>query len=988
QGIPRDTCSTAVELRAEDAFGNGVALQAAAQVDLTVMGVPVTFHPAQGCAGQPITQVALPAAAGSVATFYFKGGMAVGTATVRAGIAGNPLAPATQDETIGAGPPHHLTFTTPPRSITAGGCSPLVTVQLQDDGGIGTNPVMPVAVTLEGAPDAGFGVFTNASCTTPLGGPLMVMGTPSASFYFSATQTPSVTVSATTGSAGIGAAAPQVHPVGPAGPARLVFSTPPQSIAAGTCSAPARVDVLDTHGNLTRSVGLTLSFNAAAPQFTFHGPNDCSGAAPASTDGGTGFDFRFRGLRTGPVDVTVSAGALMPATQREFIDAGSPQALAFTTQPRTQTAGACSMTPLAVAVEDAFGNVVASPGTLVTLTSDAGYRFFGDGGCTGAEAGQVMVVGTTAPLWFDGTIAGTRPITATSGALTPAVQQETIVAATASQLHIVRPTPATQVAVCSAQPVTVQTRDAFGNVSSVTNGLTVAIDGGTAVTAYDAAMCGSAVAGVQVPANMSQATFYFRGATAGLHPVLVSAQGFSDDVHPLEVTPGPTALGLQGVPALYYAGQCVPITVRTEDGMGNARVTGLDLAVGVGTERGVTWYSESTCTTQTSSLTVPAGQSTAVGYVRAITGGSFNLGANAVGVSAASVPITVMPAVRRGTCLIDNNDSTSTEGAGCPISPPLLSLERSFLVFQSEVPGGSASNDVVARCHLTSTSALECTRNGSPNNELRLHWQIATLPTTVTVQHLTSGCVNNGETISVASISNLGEAFVLHSVSTGGNLDDNEHDTVELSATAVTPLHAGAQCNTHDVQVVRYTGASVTRGTSTLNAGVLAQAVPLVVSSTSGRAFPIYSWRTASTGGDACERNLRATLDGGSLSLTRGNGAGANPCADNAFMSVAYERVELPSGSVQSVELAMPNGTSRTSQDLATAVDPTRTLVITGSNTWGGSGLGETNQTDDDDPDNFAGRFALDGGSQVLGARVATNDAVRYTVYVIELDPR
>ncbi|MBL8956369.1 MAG: hypothetical protein JNK82_36685, partial [Myxococcaceae bacterium] len=46
QGIPRDTCSTAVELRVEDAFGKGVALQSAEQVDLTVMGVPVTVHPA------------------------------------------------------------------------------------------------------------------------------------------------------------------------------------------------------------------------------------------------------------------------------------------------------------------------------------------------------------------------------------------------------------------------------------------------------------------------------------------------------------------------------------------------------------------------------------------------------------------------------------------------------------------------------------------------------------------------------------------------------------------------------------------------------------------------------------------------------------------------------------------------------------------------------------------------------------------------------
>jgi len=989
QGVARDACSTAVSVRAEDALGNPVALAGATQVDLTVaMGVPVTFFPMPGCMGATVAFVTLPAAAGSVATFYFKGGMTIGTSTIRASTASGTLMAATQDETVGAGPPHHLAFTTPLRPITAGGCSGLVTVQVQDDMSFGTNPATPIPVTLAGMPAMGFGLFSDATCTTALATPLMLTGTPSASFYFSANQTPSVTVTATTTAMGVAAAAPQVHPVGAAGPAALVITTPAQTLVAGDCSAAARVEVRDPYGNAASGAGLTLMFATPAQGFTFHGANDCSSSPPALLGAVTSADFRFRGTAAGPAPITVSAGVLAPAMQTEVIDAGPAAAVAFTTLPRTQTAGACSMTPLAVQTQDGFGNPVPVAGN-VSLASDGGFRFYPAMGCAmGTDVGQVPLSGSTASFFFEGTIAGTFDINAASGPLTKASQPQTIQPDVAARLRIVRPVPSAQVNVCSAGPVTVETRDAFGNLVTVPAGLTVSVDGGAAVTAYDAMGCGLAVPAVSVPPNGSEASFFFTASATGMQPVAVSAAGFTGDSALLNVTPGPTQLTLRNVPMTYYAGQCVQLAVRAEDSMGAPVAVGADTTVTLTPATGFTFYSDAACTASIPTVTIMNGQTTATFYLRAVTGGTFNVGASAPMLSAASAPLDVIPAVRRGTCGLGNGQTVTPP---CPISPPLLATDRSFLIFQSEIQAGnSSSQESMLRCRITSTSNVECRRAGNQNRTVVAHWQIATLPTAVTVQHVSDGvCITNGATIPIGN-TNVNQSFVLHSASSaGGNIDDNEHDTVELtSSTAVTPLHAGAACNTHDLQVVSFAGGSVTRGTAQLDAGTLALDVALPPAAQAGRAFLLYSWRTASVGPDACERNLRGSLDAGALTFTRGNGGAANPCADDAYMSVAYERVELPAGLVQSVDLAMPSGQTRGAASFATPVDPTRTLVFTGSNTWSGQGLGENDITSDDDPENFVGRFALDGGSEVLGARVQSTGDTRYHVFVVELDPR
>src|SRR6185369_537190 len=116
---------------------------------------------------------------------YFKG-TTTGAATLTASVDGGVplLTSATQVENIGVGPPSKLAFTTPIYSVVADTCSPPVTVEVRDSMSFPVNPMSAISVILDGTPDAGFSLYSDLGCAMPLAGPLVVSGSPSATFHF------------------------------------------------------------------------------------------------------------------------------------------------------------------------------------------------------------------------------------------------------------------------------------------------------------------------------------------------------------------------------------------------------------------------------------------------------------------------------------------------------------------------------------------------------------------------------------------------------------------------------------------------------------------------------------------------------------------------------------------------------------------------------------------------------------------------------------
>ncbi len=150
-------------------------------------------------------------------------------------------------------------FTTPARSVTAGVCSPILSVQSRDS----FNNVRAVMVATQVVLTGGT-FFSDAACGTAATQVTIAAGMDTASFYFRATAAGTFTVTAT--AAGLNPAT-QLETVTAAAPSLLAFVTAPQTINVGACSAVATVEARDSFNNpsapaAAQTVALTSSGGA------------------------------------------------------------------------------------------------------------------------------------------------------------------------------------------------------------------------------------------------------------------------------------------------------------------------------------------------------------------------------------------------------------------------------------------------------------------------------------------------------------------------------------------------------------------------------------------------------------------------------------------------------------------------------------------------------------------------------------------------------
>jgi hypothetical protein len=355
QAVAAATCSGVATVEARDAFGNAAPATAGTLVSLAVApAAAFTFHLDAACADAPVSAVLLDPGA-TRTSFRFRA-TAVGAYDVTATGAGLAGA-ATQRETIGPAAADRLVFATAPQAVTAGSCSAAVTVEARDLQG----NVAPVAaltsVALSAAPGTGFAFFDAAGCGgTPVTSVDLAAGASSATFWFRGTAAGTVTVTAT--GAGIPTAATQAETILSVAPDRLVFTSAPQTVTAGSCSS-AVLETRDVQGNPTPAAALTPVALSAAPGtgFAFFDSAGCGGAPVSSVDlaaGASSTTFWFRGTAAGGVTVTATVAGTPAATQVETVEPGPADHFAFdpVTSPWMRTRS------FAVRVQamDAFGN--------------------------------------------------------------------------------------------------------------------------------------------------------------------------------------------------------------------------------------------------------------------------------------------------------------------------------------------------------------------------------------------------------------------------------------------------------------------------------------------------------------------------------------------------------------------------------------------------------------------------------------------------------
>jgi len=351
-----------------------------------------------------------------------------------------------------------------------------------------------------------------------------------------------------------------------AGPAaRLVFVQQPTNTVAGVAVAPAvTVRIEDAQGNAVTADGtaITLSIDTNPAAGTLSGTATQNSVAGLSTYGDLSIDKAGTGYT-----LRATAIGLADAISNPFnITAAAANRLAFLQQP-TDTAAGVSINPaVTVRIEDAFGNLVSTTGTVITLAIGTNPS----GGTLSGTAAQNTVNGisTYADLSID--LVGTGyTLSASSPGLTGATSNPfNIIAGPAARLAFVQQ-PSDTVAGASISPsVTVRIEDSFGNqVLTTGTAITLAIGTNPGGGTLSGTAVQNSVLGLSTYGDLS-----IDKVGAG-YTLTASATGLTGATsNPFNITAAPAArLVFVQQPTDALAGVAIapPVTVRIEDAFGN-----------------------------------------------------------------------------------------------------------------------------------------------------------------------------------------------------------------------------------------------------------------------------------------------------------------------------------------------------------------------------------------------------------------------------------
>lgn len=254
----------------------------------------------------------------------------------------------------------------------------------------------------------------------------------------------------------------------------LTFQQTPSSAAAGIALAPAiKVAATDQYGNLvSTSTSVTLKLTGG----TFSTGNS---TLTATTSNGVATFSKIIIKTAGSYSLSVSAASVTGPSFDLSVSRAPASKLAWVTAPSASAVAGALLDTVAVAVVDAFGNVVTTDNSTVTLTISTGT--FGTGSATMSTTAVNGIATFYSPTI---NLVGTYKITASDSASLTAVSSSNIlIKAGALSSLVVQQAPTTGTAGVALGSVKVAALDAFGNLISDTSTVTLtAAQGGNSVS--------------------------------------------------------------------------------------------------------------------------------------------------------------------------------------------------------------------------------------------------------------------------------------------------------------------------------------------------------------------------------------------------------------------------------------------------------------------------------------------------------------------------
>jgi hypothetical protein len=545
-----------------------------------------------------------------------------------------------------------------------------------------------------------------------------------------------------------------------------------------------------------------------------------------------------------------------------------------------------------------------------------------------------------------------------------------------TQLAFATPPRAVDVGECSPVAVELETRSADGGPAPVATATTVTLKSRKNDLVFfpnDRCRSTQILTQVAVPAGGTRAFFHFRGSTAGASPIDATAPGLTPASQDAIIRNGvPTSVVFTSAAQTLSAGTCsgaVVLEARNAFGAATSFASPTAAGLTLTPSGGPLLYSDATCTNAIPDATFAPGAPQTTFYFKGNTGGTFTLTARPSGFNAVSQSVTILSVVRTGTCTLADTASSVT----CPISPPQQDVAKTMLMFQAGSNSAEPSSANV-RCVLTNTSTITCTRGGTVG-AATVSWQTAELASGMKVQHLTTSCsaAATAFDVPITPVASMSNTFLLVSSQiVGATQDTDDFFTATMGGVDHVDVQFGAPCTgswAGAIQVVEFTGATVTRGTTGPMTGTQLTVTGLPASGLSNTAL-LFTYRvSAASQLGICDRMLQGVLTSSSqLTFTRSKQD--TGCENATIEAISWERINFGDRARTQHQSIDVSDLAQSDTAGISAVDPTRTLVFSSGQALSGQGGGETDYTVDD----------------VLGTSVARHTLLSPTVLEVRRD--
>lgn len=417
---------------------------------------------------------------------------------------------------------------------------------------------------------------------------------------------------------------------GPSSSKSSVSVSRTSQVADGVSPIVATVTIKNYAGKALPGLGVNLVHSGRALVSPANVTTDANGVATFSLTSSVG--------TLG--DLTATVTGVLVSERPTIAFSPIPTKLAFV-GPSTTTTISCA--PISVrTVDNADSNANSIGNTRVSLGADAG-SFYSSSTCATSITGAQISAGTNSvTVYYRSSTAGTRTLTATAPGLSSATLTTVVSEAPPDRLTLTGATSATTV---ECTPYVVTARDATNVARAVSRDTALTFSDGNAGGTFSlSSRCTDSVTSASIPSGQSTTTVYYKKTSPGPTNLQVDAVAFAPGQLSVTITIGPGAtLSISANATTSTAVDCLPYVTTMSDAYGNVANAPSDLAVGLGgAGTSGAFYSNTTCTSAITSVTLMSGTPSATYYYKKTVPGTTTLLATRSGKTTGQRDVTVV----------------------------------------------------------------------------------------------------------------------------------------------------------------------------------------------------------------------------------------------------------------------------------------------------------------------------------------------------------